>query len=74
MSKSIQFNLEVSDMEYDALTLLLEKANLTANDILLSKIKNWVRANSDLFSENELLRFAPILSSKTQKSKKDGNK
>ena len=72
MAKSIQFKL--SDMEHEALMLMLAKANLTTDDIIVSNIKRWVAGNMDLLTAKELDRFEPIFKLKNLKTAKNAAK
>ncbi|MEY4926992.1 MAG: hypothetical protein RI894_1428 [Bacteroidota bacterium] len=74
MAKIIKFSLEVSDMEHEALTLMLKKANLTTDDILGVNLKRWVLGNTDLLNDKEKERFAPILTLKNVRPTKNAAK
>ncbi|MEY4926995.1 MAG: hypothetical protein RI894_1431 [Bacteroidota bacterium] len=60
-------SLQLSDMEHEALMLMLKKANLTTDDILVSNVKRWVAGNMDLLNQKELEKFEPIFHQKNLK-------
>ena len=72
MAKTIK--LELSDMEHEALMLMLKKAGLTTDDILLFNIKSWVHDHTKLLNQKELDKFEPIFKLKTSKPTKNAAK
>ncbi|MDR0928035.1 MAG: hypothetical protein LBO69_09785 [Ignavibacteria bacterium] len=54
-------NIEIDALQQDLLNLMLNKAGLKYEELVISSIKKWVGQNIDLLSSQELERYKNII-------------